>query len=76
MARDLQRLKHDWENHPCLQKYACKDVEQLAEMLEQCHHRLMSDDGLNAGYLYQRQVEMNNKLKKELRECQEQMNSK
>lgn len=58
-----------------MRRYACKSVEELAKMLENSHYYLMSDEGLNHGYLYQKQVEMNNKLKEELRECKAKMST-
>lgn len=73
MSRDLTQLAADWREHPCLRIYACSSVEQLAEMLEKHHHYLMSDDALCSGYLYQKQVEINRKLKQELKECQQKL---
>ena len=72
MARNLDALKQEWETHPCLKYIACKSVQELADHLEKIHKRLVSDDGMAAGYLYQKQIQ----LRKDLEQCQMQMISK
>lgn len=67
---DLQKLENDWQTHPCLRKYACKNINELAEYVKATHKFLMSDDSMIMGYLYQKQVAHNNKLKEELKQCQ------
>jgi hypothetical protein len=76
MARDLKALKQDWDTHPCLRYIACKNVQELSEYLEKIHKSLIGDEGLASAYLYQKQIERNIQLRKELEECRKQMQSK
>jgi len=45
-------------------------------MLVKNHNTLVSVEGLASGYLYQKQIERTQKLRKELEECKEQMKNK
>ena len=62
---DLEKLKKDWTNHPCLVRLNCETIDQLAEHLKKCHKTLMSDRGGPYGYLYQLQVQKVRELKDE-----------
>lgn len=69
----MTKLSFEWQNHPCLSKVACRDVQQLTEYLQKVHYSLKRDDAGVIGYLYQKQIEMNNNLKEELKLCQEKL---
>lgn len=64
---NLEKLKKDWDDHPCLNRVACETVDDLAAHLKHCHAHLMSDKGGPYGYLYQQQVQLVRKLKNDQR---------
>jgi hypothetical protein len=65
------KLEQDWKTHPCLRFYAFSTVDELESHLRGCHETLIGDMGMAYGYLYQKQIERNKKLRKELEKCQQ-----
>ncbi len=60
----------DW-THPNLRYLAFNSTAELEAHVRKVHATLMTPDGMVQGYLYQMQVELNRKLKEELKQCQQ-----
>lgn len=75
--RNLKQLALDWKEHPSLKMIACRTVHQLAEHLEKIHKELMNDQlGPSSCYLYQKAIQRNVQLRKELEACQAELQTK
>lgn len=59
-------LEFDLKNHPCLRAGHFGSYKEAEDALRAAHGYLMSENAQLFGYLYQKQVEVNRKLKLEL----------
>lgn len=65
---DLEKLRRDWAEDPCLRYCAYDRVEELADHLVRAHKYMMGPEGGPLGYLYRAQVRRVRELMKELQD--------